>query len=140
MVTKLLIAFALFLNGCANHGPLPEGELVKIPVKKYWEFENLKRIEPEPIYQEWFVELEVCLEETADFEEIYWYSASYGQDPNGFSLDGVHYRPNNKTAIILIDSDKETVTHEMAHFILRTNEKEGHHWIPRFWACVKAES
>ena len=140
MVTKLLIAFALFLNGCANHGPLPEGELVKIPVKKYWEFENLKRIEPEPIYQEWFVELEVCLEETADFEEIYWYSASYGKSPAGLTLDGVHYRPNDKTAIILIDSDKETVTHEMAHFILRTNEKEGHHWIPRFWACVKAES
>ncbi len=139
MVAKLLVALALFLNGCANFGPLPEGELVKIQVVKYWEFENLKRIEPEPIYQEWFGELESCLEETADFKKIYWYSASYGKSPAGLLVDGIHYRPNNKTAIILIDSDKETVKHEMSHFILRTNEIYGHHWIPRFWGCVKAK-
>ncbi len=140
LTNTFLNALALLLNGCSSFGPLPEGELVKIRVVKYWEFENLERIEPEPIYQEWFEGLQECFNLEADFEKIYWYSASYGKTPAGLSIDGAHYNPNGKTAIILIDSDEETVKHEMAHFVCSQNEIEGHHWRTRFWACVGDES
>ena len=126
----------------ARSGPFPTGDLVRIPYTVYWEFENLRLIEPEPIYQAWFVDLEACLEKTANYEEIYWYSASYGKSPDGYELDGVHYYPKGgegESTIILIKRDKDTVKHEMAHSILRQNDVKGHHWQSKFWSCIKVK-
>ena len=143
------LILALSAVGCTSAslrpGPLPEGDIVRLHTKRYWELKDLKRIEPEPIYREWFIELESCLEKTADFNKIFWYSASYGQDPYGLSLWGIHYNPskdnpNNEAAIVLIGTQQQTIKHEMAHFILKVNGVEGHHFTHRFWPCVKAKT
>lgn len=140
--TLLLVA-----TSCSTSGPLPTGEFVRVPSTKYWSFKDLARITPEPEYREWFRETSFCLKLPANFEKIYWYAASEARDPYDAKLNGLYWpinkgsedEPRYGHAIVLIKRSEDTVRHEIAHFIMRENDVERHHWRLDFWACIRVK-
>jgi hypothetical protein len=95
--------------------------------------ENVRPLDPLPIYSSWWGELERCIGETASFQRVTWYEADQLVDrDNGTEHVGAWRPPHT----IFIQSGKllfeAGVKHEMVHDILQTKE----HDSPMFLNCA----
>ena len=119
-------------------GLLPEGKHVVIRSDSYWEFNDLEKVEPSPDWQRWHSEVEECLDLEADFREIHWYTSTEMYTPAKLKLSGLHWNREGASMIILAEQDKNTVKHEVAHFVLHAHAVKRHHWNGEFWRCINA--
>jgi hypothetical protein len=98
---------------------------------------------PEPVFREWWAQMEGCSGRTGSFDAVTWYVVP-GEDP--FPAPGVgqpvhgYWHPSDNRIVLLewVPSRSSLVRHEALHAILRRSDHPEEYFVAKCGAVINA--